>query len=84
MVTRAGPIWGLSGAALAKVAARVSTDENWNPDGDSYQKRLFDWALSLSWAVETPDIIRLYTSNSDIVRQLLVPGLESGPSSGSL
>ena len=30
-VTRDGPIWGLSGAALSQLAARVGSDERWNP-----------------------------------------------------
>jgi hypothetical protein len=76
LVTRAGPIWGLSAAALAQVAARVATDESGNPDDDVYLLRLFDWARSLARPVETPDVLKLYTADAGRVRRLLVTGLE--------
>lgn len=69
LVTRAGPVWGLSGAALARVAAAVSTDETWDPDDEAYLGRLFAWAKSLAGPVETPDVLRLY---ADRGRQLVV------------
>jgi hypothetical protein len=84
LVSRSGPIRGLSGAAIAQVATSVSTDERWDPDNEAYLGRLFEWARSLTHSVESPEIIRLYTANAERAGQLLVPGLESFPSSASL
>jgi hypothetical protein len=61
LVTRAGPVWGLSGAALSRVAAAVSTDEAWDPDDETKLARLFAWARSLAGPVETPDVVNLYS-----------------------
>jgi hypothetical protein len=72
LVTRAGPVWGLSGAALARVAAAVSTDESWDPEDEAYLGRLFEWAKSLAGPVETPDLLRLYASDPGRSGQLIV------------
>jgi hypothetical protein len=72
LVTRAGPIWGLSGAALARVAAAVSTDEAWEPDDEMKLARLFAWARSLAGPVETPDVVRLYAEDPARARQLIL------------
>jgi hypothetical protein len=66
IVSRSGPIWGLGGAALAKVAAAVATDESLD------STRLFNWAQSLAGPLEAPDVVRLYTENADRARQLIV------------
>lgn len=72
LITRAGPVWGLSGAALARVAAAVSTDETWDPDDEVYLGRLFEWAKSLAGPVETPDLLRLYADDPEFGGQLVV------------
>jgi hypothetical protein len=72
LITRAGPVWGLSGAALARVAAAVSTDETWDPDDEAYLGRLFEWAKSLAGAVETPDLLRLYADDTERGGQLII------------
>lgn len=59
-VTRPGPIWGLSAAALSQVAARVSTDERWDPECEPELAKLFVFAKSLAKAVETPEVVGLY------------------------
>ena len=72
LVTRLGPVWGLSGAALSRVAARVATDDDLDPDRPADLVRLFDWCRSLAGAVEAPDVLRLFTSEPERGRQLLV------------
>jgi hypothetical protein len=74
LVTRAGPVWGVSGAAQARISARIATDEDWNTADDAYLGRLFDWCRSLAGPVETPDVLRLYTEPAERVRHLLVIG----------
>ena len=72
LITRAGPVWGLSAAALARVAAAVSTDEMWNPNDEAYLTRLFNWARSLPGSLETPDVLPLFTDDPARARQLIV------------
>lgn len=60
LVTRWGPVWGLSGAALSRLAARVATDEEWDPASQPFLDGLFTWARSLAEGVETPDVLRLF------------------------
>ena len=72
LVTRAGSVWGLSGANQARVAHRVATDEDWDPADDGYLSRLFDWCRSLAGPVESPDVLRRYTGTSDRSRHLLI------------
>lgn len=74
LVTRAGPIWGLSGAAQAQISARVATDEDWNPANEECVGRLFDWCRTLAGPVETPDVLRMYTESAERARYLLVTG----------
>jgi hypothetical protein len=72
LVTRAGPIWGLSTASLSRLAAAVSTDENWDLNDDDCIDRLFIWARSLAGPVETPDVVRLFAADPDRSSQLIV------------
>jgi len=72
LVTRLGPVWGLSGAAVSRVAARVATDEDLDADRPADLVRLFDWCRSLARPVETPDVVRQFTSTPERGRQLLV------------
>lgn len=72
LITRAGSIWGLSGAAVARVAAAVSTDESWDPDDEAYLGRLFRWARTLAGPLETPDVLRMFEDDPDRARQLIV------------
>lgn len=72
LITRAGPVWGLSGAALARVAAAVSTDETWDPEDEAYLGRLFEWAKSLAGPVETPDLLQLYANDPARAGKLII------------
>ena len=74
LLTRIGPVWGLSTAAMSRVAARASTDEDLDLDfaHPADLVRLFDWCRSLARPVETPDVVREFTSTPERGRQLLV------------
>jgi hypothetical protein len=72
LVTRAGPIWGLSSAALARVAAMISTDESWDPNDEGYLGRFFNWVRTLAGPIETPDVMRLYSGNAERARHLVI------------
>jgi hypothetical protein len=72
MITRPGPVWGLSAAALSRIAHRVSTDERWEPESDAYLRRLQRWCRSLAHDVETPDVLRLYAASDERARHVLL------------
>jgi hypothetical protein len=72
LLTRIGPVWGLSTAAMSRAAARVSSDEDLDLTRATDLVRLFDWCRSLAGAVETPDVLRQFTSAPERGRQLLV------------
>lgn len=71
-VTRPGTLWGVSGAALGRIAHRVATDEVWDPDDDAYLGGLLGWARSLAGETEAPDVVRLFASSGRRARQLLL------------
>jgi hypothetical protein len=71
-VTRPGTLWGVSAAALGRVSFRVATDERWDPDSDSYLGKLLHWCRSLAGPVETPDVLRMYTSTPRRGRQVIL------------
>jgi hypothetical protein len=72
LLTRAGPIWGLSAVAQCRIAARVSTDEDLDPVSESDVVRLFEWCRSLAGPVETPDVLQQFTQSAVRARQLLL------------
>jgi hypothetical protein len=72
LLTRIGPVWGLSTAAMSRVAARVSTDQHLDLVQPTDLVRLFDWCRSLARPVETPDVLRQFTSSPERRRQLVV------------
>jgi len=72
LVTRPGPIWGVSSAALAQISFRAATDVDWNPDDDDYLTRFHNWCRSLARSVETPYVLSLYMADAARCRQLLV------------
>lgn len=72
LVTRWGPLWGLSPPALAKVAARVASDEDWHPDDPASEAALFAWCRSLAGPVESPDVLRLFAADPGRARQVLL------------
>ena len=72
LVTRPGPVWGLSAAALSRIAHRVSTDERWEPGSEAYLRRLQRWCRSLAHDVETPDVLRLYAASDERARHVLL------------
>lgn len=72
LITRPGPMWGVSSAALARTAARVATDECWDLGNDAYLSRLLPWCRGLAYPVETPDVLRLYAATPNGARQVLL------------
>ena len=72
LATRAGPMWGLSPAALARVAAWVATDEQFDPNAPDYLARLYRRCLALAGPVEAPDVLRLYATSETRARQVLL------------
>lgn len=73
-IVRVGTMWGVSGAALARIRSRVSTDERWQPDDDAYLDRLLRWCQSLAAPVETPDVLRLVAAPPERARRVIVVG----------
>src|SRR5262249_13314775 len=73
-IARAGPLWGVCAAALARIAFRVATDERWQPDSDAYLRRLLEWCRSLAQPTETPDVLRLYAATPGRARKILLVG----------
>ncbi len=71
-ITRAGMLWGLSSAALARVSFRVATDERWDPDDETYLDGLLGWCRSLAEPLEAADVIRLYAQAAGHARNILV------------
>jgi hypothetical protein len=61
-ITREGPLWGLSAAALRQVSAHVATDRHWAPDSDVYLEGLRRWCLARTEPLETPDVLEIYAS----------------------
>jgi len=72
LVSRSGPIRGLSSAALARIADRVATDPGWAPDDWAYLNRLFAWVRDQAGPVETPDVLRTYCSREPWARQVVL------------
>ncbi len=72
LMARPGPLLGVSGAAQARIAARVATDEDWDPEDEVYLRRLFEWCRALSGPPETPDVLRLFAADPAWARQVLL------------
>lgn len=85
LMSRAGPVWGLSSAALARVADRVATDDRSDPDDAGYLSGLYTWCRFLPGPVETPDVLRLYgAAESRARRVILLPRVADETSAGEL
>jgi hypothetical protein len=78
LVTRAGLIWGASSAALNRIAARIATDEDWDPGNEPFLSRLFDWCRSLTGPVETPDVMSLLTATPERLRHVWMVARTTG------
>jgi hypothetical protein len=72
MITRPGPIWGLSSGALARLSYRIAIDERWDPADDAYLARLHEWTLTLANEFETPDLLAMYRRRSDARGRILL------------
>jgi hypothetical protein len=72
LVTRAGPLLGVSTAARARIGHRVATDVHWDLDSDESLLGLFRWSRSLTEALEAPDVLRLFAGTPERARQVLV------------
>lgn len=75
LVTRPGTMWGLSAAALSRIAHRAATDEQWDRRSEAYVLRLQRWCRSLADPVESPDVLRLYAADEERARQVLLLAL---------
>lgn len=71
-ITRRGPIWGLSSAALHRVGYRIASDRRWDPDDDKYLLQLMQWCRRLCHPTEAPDVLRSYQSTEQRARQILL------------
>lgn len=76
LISREGALWGVSGAALGRIAHRASTDERWDPEDEGYLESLREWCLSLTEPMEAPDVLRLYASDPQAARRVLLVGRE--------
>ena len=82
LATRAGPLWGLSPAALARVSSWVATDEDFDPNDPNDLADLQRRCRVLAGPVEAPDVLRTFASNPDRARQVLLVEANS-PRDGS-
>jgi hypothetical protein len=73
-ITRAGPLWGVSAAALARIGFRVATDRHWKPDDEAYLDDLRRRCLVLAEPIETPDVLQTYASAPGQGDQVLLAG----------
>jgi hypothetical protein len=80
LVARPGPLWGLSIAALARVAAWAATDDDFAPDDHAYLAGFHRRCLELAGAVESPDVLRLYAADEARGRQVIL--IERDPPAG--
>lgn len=72
LITRPGPMWGLSSAALNRISYRVATDRHWDPNDEEYLCQLMQWCRTLAHEIETPDVLRIYASKTPRARQVLL------------
>jgi hypothetical protein len=78
LITRPGSVWGVSASVLGRIAARVASDETWDPADEAKLAALFEWSRSLTGAVETPDVQRLYSTSPARSQQLIVVHTPTG------
>lgn len=71
-ITRPGPVWGLSTAALRRIGFRVATDERWDLESEESLRALWRWSRSLTRPLETPDVLRAYLAAPKRGRQILL------------
>lgn len=71
-VSRVGPLWGLSAAALARVQYRVATDADFDPDDSAWLERLLAWSKGLANDEEAPDVLRLYAASRVRAQRMLL------------
>src|SRR5690606_29158703 len=62
-ITRPGPLWGVSSAGLSRIQYRIATDTHWPPDSEEDLKTYLAWCQSLTDSLETPDLLRLYSTH---------------------
>lgn len=72
LATRPGPLWGLDSGGLARIAHRVSSDEDWNPDDPDYLARLLGWCRDLAGPIEAPDLLRACAADPGASRRVLL------------
>jgi hypothetical protein len=74
LVTRTGPVWGLSSANLSRIGSRVAGDLAWAVDDAGYLTELLAWCQELAGPFETPDLLRLYAEPAGPAGRILVAG----------
>lgn len=72
LVTRWGPLWGVSGPALARIQHRAATDPRWDLRDDAYLEELFGWCRGLAEPPEAPDVLRLYAERPEVAGHVLL------------
>jgi hypothetical protein len=72
LVTRPGPLWGVGSAALARIAHRVSSDEEWDPADTEYLAGLLRWCQEMAEPVEAPDVLRSCAADAEASRRVLL------------
>jgi hypothetical protein len=72
LVTRPGNLWGVDSAALGRIAHRVSSDVEWDPEDPRYLGALLDWCRGLAAPVEAPDLVRSFASDTAASRRLIL------------
>ncbi len=78
-VSRPMTLWGLSSASLNRLAYRVATDPDWQPEAEAYMARLYHWCVGLTQPLETPDVLTLYASDPVRADQILLVEPECVP-----
>lgn len=58
-ITRPGPLWGISSAGLSRIQYRIATDIEYEDDLPAF----LAWCQSLTHPLETPDLLRLYSTH---------------------
>lgn len=72
LVTRWSRLWGVSGAALARIQHRAATDPRWDLEDESYLEELLRWCRGLAESPESPEIVRMYAERPEVAGHLLL------------
>lgn len=71
-LSRPGPLWGLTSAALGRVRQKLATDIHWQSRSALRLRRFHEWCLNLASPLETPDLLRLYCERPARAGQIIL------------